>query len=291
MNIHHLELFYYVARHGGIMEGVRHIPYGIQQPAVSAQIAQLEEALGTTLFHRRPFALTPAGDKLYQFIKPFFDNLDAVELDLRGGAAPHFRFGASGTVLRNYFPAMIQGVQKQFPQLRLSLREGHQPQLLEWLHKQDIDMALTVLDIKPPVGMHTKVLVELSLVLLVPQTTRYRTAADLWKCDRIEETLISLPAHEGIARHFQQGLRRLEVEWFPGIEVDTLDLIEACVNNGYGCGIAVARPRYAPAPNVRVLPLPEFPRVSFGALWRGKPTPVMQAFLNQAEQQTQLLKT
>ena len=59
MNIHHLELFYYVARHGGISEAVRNIPYGIQQPAVSGQIAQLEEFLGTTLFHRRPFSLTP----------------------------------------------------------------------------------------------------------------------------------------------------------------------------------------------------------------------------------------
>ena len=50
MNVHHLELFYYVARHGGIMPAVRNIPYGIQQPAVSSQIAQLEEFLGVTLF-------------------------------------------------------------------------------------------------------------------------------------------------------------------------------------------------------------------------------------------------
>jgi DNA-binding transcriptional LysR family regulator len=57
MNIHHWELFYYVARHGGITEAVRNIPYGIQQPAVSGQVAQLEEYLGVTLFQRRPFAL------------------------------------------------------------------------------------------------------------------------------------------------------------------------------------------------------------------------------------------
>ena len=61
MNIHHLELFYYVARFGGISEAVRNIPYGIQQPAVSGQILQLEEFLGVTLFQRRPFELTPAG--------------------------------------------------------------------------------------------------------------------------------------------------------------------------------------------------------------------------------------
>ena len=33
MNIHHLELFYYVAKFGGISEAVRNMPYGIQQPA------------------------------------------------------------------------------------------------------------------------------------------------------------------------------------------------------------------------------------------------------------------
>ena len=46
MNIHHLELFYYVAKHGGIAAAVRKMPYGIQQPAVSGQIGRLEEALG-----------------------------------------------------------------------------------------------------------------------------------------------------------------------------------------------------------------------------------------------------
>ena len=52
MNIHHLELFYYVAKHGGISEAVRNMPYGIQQPAISGQVIQLEEFLGVTLFHR-----------------------------------------------------------------------------------------------------------------------------------------------------------------------------------------------------------------------------------------------
>ena len=49
MNVHHLELFYYVAKHGGIMPAVRNIPYGIQQPAVSSQIAHLEEYPGVTV--------------------------------------------------------------------------------------------------------------------------------------------------------------------------------------------------------------------------------------------------
>jgi len=72
MNVHHLELFYYVAKHGGISAAVRHIPYGIQQPAVSGQMAALESNLGVRLFGRSPFRLTAAGRKLYSQIEAFF---------------------------------------------------------------------------------------------------------------------------------------------------------------------------------------------------------------------------
>ena len=100
MNVHHLELFYYVAKHGGIAGAVRNMPYGIQQPAVSGQVIQLEEFLGVTLFQRRPFALTAAGSDLYEFVKPFFDNLTPMAERLRGGVSQHLRIAASETVLR-----------------------------------------------------------------------------------------------------------------------------------------------------------------------------------------------
>src|SRR5437899_9803791 len=110
MNVHHLELFYYVARHGGIMEAVRNIPYGIQQPAVSAQVAQLEEFLGVTLFQRRPFALTPEGEKLYKFVVPFFSSLEKIASELQGGQLRHIRIGASTIILRDHLPRLLQGV-------------------------------------------------------------------------------------------------------------------------------------------------------------------------------------
>src|SRR5438105_4712756 len=102
MNVHHLELFYYVARHGGIMEAVRNIPYGIQQPAISGQVAQLEEHLGVTLFNRRPFSLTPEGEKLYKFIFPFFSNIEKITSEMQGGEARHIRIGASSIILRDH---------------------------------------------------------------------------------------------------------------------------------------------------------------------------------------------
>ena len=87
MNIHHLELFYYVARHGGISRAVRNMPYGIQQPAVSSQILLLEEDLGAKLFERQPFKLTHEGEELYAFVRPFFDNLFPMAERLRKQSA------------------------------------------------------------------------------------------------------------------------------------------------------------------------------------------------------------
>src|SRR5688500_4580022 len=168
MNIHHLELFYYVAKHGGISEAVRNIPYGIQQPAMSGQVIQLEESLGVTLFQRRPFALTLAGEELYAFIKPFFDHLQATAEKLGGGTAQHIRLGASEVVLRDYIPDALELVRKKFPKLKLSLREGYHPQLLSWLERKELDLAITLVDGKPPAGIKSAVLFDLPLILLVP---------------------------------------------------------------------------------------------------------------------------
>jgi DNA-binding transcriptional LysR family regulator len=282
MNVHHLELFYYVARHGGIMPAVRNIPYGIQQPAVSAQVAQLEEYLGVTLFQRRPFALTPAGEKLYAFIAPFFANLDKLALEFQGGQTRHFRIGASTIVLRDHLPRLLRGVHKKFPSLKVSLREGYPAHLLELLLADEIDLAFTLLDQKPPAGVNTLALLELPLRLLVAKSSGITQAETLWQRDKITESLITLPATEAVTRNFLARLNKLGVEWFPSVEASSMDLIGTYVANGLGVGVAVDLPQKPVPDNVRSLPLPGFPPLVIGALWRGKTTPVIEAFLGEA---------
>lgn len=281
MNIHHLELFFYVARHGGIAEAVRNMPYGIQQPAVSAQVIQLEESLGLTLFHRRPFALTPQGEKLFRFIEPFFSGIDRISDELRGDSSGHIRFGASEIVLRDHLPEMVQSVRKTFPKFRLSLREDYHPNLLQGVQSQEIDLAVTILEGKPPAGIQCVPLLEASLVLLVPKSSKLKAAAELWERDRIEDPLVCLPNNESISRNFQAGLTKLHVDWFPAIEVSTIALLETYVANGYGIGVSIDVPQIKRNPGTRAIPLPGFTPVLIGALWQGKTTPLMDAFLGE----------
>ena len=74
------------------------------------------------------------------------------------------------------------------------------------------------------------------------------------------------------------------MEWFPGLEVSSIELIEPYVVNGYGIGLSVGVPQGRLSPKVRALPLAEFPAVTLGALWQGRQTPLMQAFLAELQE-------
>ncbi len=290
MNIHHLELFYYVARHGGISEAARNMPYGIQQPAISGQIIQLEEHLGVTLFQRRPFALTDAGQKLYDFVQPFFSQVDRVGNELRGDTA-QLRIGASEIILRDHLPMLIQNLRKRHPKLKIALREGYQPQLEVWLEQQEIDLAITLIEGRASSGFHTQPLLELPLVLLVEKSCKLKSAGELWKRDRIDEPLICLPAAEAICKRFQEGLIKLKVDWFPSVEASSLDLIETYVSHGFGIGLSLAIPKAKTPANLRQIALPGFAPIVVGVLWRGRLPTVAKAFLEEASQHAKSLTT
>src|SRR5258707_15426374 len=126
-------------------------------------------------------------------------------------------------------------------------------------------------------------LLKLPLTLLVEKSSKITAADGLWKRDRIEEPLICLPNAEAVCKHFQQGLARLGVDWFPSIEVSSVDLIETYVASGFGIGLSVLVPGASHLPNVRLVPLAGFEPVALGALWRGKTSVLIQAVLDELQ--------
>ena len=289
MNIHYLELFYFVAKHGGIAGAVRNIPYGIQQPAVSGQIAKLEESLGTKLFQRRPFALSPAGMELFDFIRPFFQNIEMVSERLRQNSSPQLRIAAPAVVLHDYLPQILKRVRQKCPAFRLYLHEATRSEAERLLLARDVDLAIMLIDKKSRAGIQARRLLELPLMLLVPKKSSLTCAEELWKRDKIEETLISFPRTDPVHVCFQRGLKRLGVEWFCGIEVTSERLIERYVASGHGLGLAVAVPGFKPAPQLRALSLSHFPSVVVGVGWFGQLSSIARRLLAEldAEAETQ----
>ena len=281
LNIHHLELFYYVAKHQGVSAAARNLPYGIQQPAISGQILALEDYLGGPLFQRRPFSLTHAGEELFTFIKPFFDGLEGVEEKVRGGATQVVRLAAATIILRDHLPEMLQTLRSKFPKLKVLLREGVQPQIEKWLADQEVDLAVTVLDGTPPLGVQSEPLLEVPVILLVPKTLKIASVEELLKRDRIEHTLISPPLNETITKNFQDYLARRGVVWPTGMEVNSLELVETYAATGFGIGLTLAVPGKPLDKRLRALPLEGVKPITVAVLRHPNLPPVALALIEE----------
>jgi DNA-binding transcriptional LysR family regulator len=280
LNLHHLELFYYVARHEGIVPACRHIPYGVQQPAVSAQILRLEEDLGVSLFRRRPFQLTSAGRTLYDSLAPFFGNLPELEARLRGEAASALRLAGLSEVIRDHAPVLLGRLKARHPALRLTVLEADQKHAEALILRGEADLAVTVLDEELPTGLHARRLLRLPLALLVPESAPWRTAASAIAAGQGGKLdLISLGASELLPRLFARGLKKLGKEWPAAIAVSSADLVAPYVAAGLGAGLTVSTPHRPPPTGLRELPLKGFPSLSVGAFWTGKLSPPAQELL------------
>ncbi len=101
----------------------------VAQPALSRQIAQLEEALGVELFarSRRKVELTAAGRALAERVEPLLRNLSAVPDELRaltGGQTGQVKVAFTGLAMATVLPGILREFHRRFPNIRLELNES-----------------------------------------------------------------------------------------------------------------------------------------------------------------------
>ena len=288
MNVHHLELFYYVAKYEGITAAVRKMPYGIQQPAVSGQLLQLEGSLGVKLFNRRPFSLTTAGDELYDHVYPFFSRLRDVEERLKGEESKHLRIAASASVLRHHLPELLAGMRNAMPELRLTLRDVEPSDVQDVLVKQQADLAISVIHQRMSDGIQTVELLSLPLALMLPSKHKAKSLDDLLEDDGGVLTprlpLVGMPPHEEISQLFRKGLDQRGLHWPVAVEVDSLEAIQHFVRCNFGVGITVRIPGADLPKGMKVIDLDGFPPLVIGVIYQGGLKPIAKNFLAAAEE-------
>jgi DNA-binding transcriptional LysR family regulator len=276
-NLHHLELFYHVARNGGITAASRSMPYGIQQPAISGQITLLESDLGVRLFQRRPFKLTPEGRELYDFLSPFFGALPDVAAKIAGKASRRLRLAAPATIIRRHLPDVLASVRKARPDLELSLVDTDQRGAFELLENEGVDLAVCELEGRAPAGIHTEVLISMPLVLLLPEA--YQVARSGMHGMAVDLPLIRPPSDAAMSRLFAKALDKARLEWPSRIEVNSLELVHAYVAGGFGAGLSVKAPGIVVPKGTRAWEIPDCPQLTIAAAWRGKPTQLAELVL------------
>ena len=145
LNYHHLQYFWMTAREGGVSRACEKLH--LSQPTVSAQIKQLETALGVKLFTRqgRSLVLTDTGRMVYQYAEEIFgvgrELLDAVKSGQPGRAMP-LTVGVSNAVPKLVACRLLRPLLFMPSPVRLVCREENTDQLLTHLATHALDVVL-----------------------------------------------------------------------------------------------------------------------------------------------------
>lgn len=146
LNYHHLYYFYVIARAGSIAKARKTLM--VSQPALSAQLKQLEASLGVTLFERRNqrLHLTEEGRMALEHAESIFETGRALRANLEGRPQPApaaVRVGLLSGTARAFGHALVDSILKRFPHAHVRIVEGEMEKLLRELRDQNLDMLLS----------------------------------------------------------------------------------------------------------------------------------------------------
>ena len=153
MTLKQLRYFEALAQHGHF--GRAADDCAVTQPALSMQIKELEETLGTALFERgaRQIRLTGFGEVFAPRARAILRAVEELE-DLgrssSGGFAGRLRLGVIPTIAPYLLPQLVGRIGEAFPNIEPHLRETITPRLIEELIEGRLDTAIVALPISEP---------------------------------------------------------------------------------------------------------------------------------------------
>lgn len=152
MEIYQLRYFVAVAETGSFTKAATRS--FVSQPSLSQQIANLEEELGQTLFHRlgRSIALTEAGHDLLERARRILAEADNAIREIKESAAAGHRVsaGAIQTVAHFFFPAVLAYCRANDIRLKLRSYENFRPRLVTAVLEGEMDLALVSTPVSEP---------------------------------------------------------------------------------------------------------------------------------------------
>lgn len=147
-----LDTFVWLARLRSFRTTAAHL--NTTQPAVSARIAQLEQSLGATLFHRtsRHVSLTPRGLELLGHA----ERMLAEREEILRNFADHqtvrgiIRLGVSETIVHVWLTAFLAELHRRYPRVTLDIEVDTSSQLRDRLVAAELDVAFLLGPVDEP---------------------------------------------------------------------------------------------------------------------------------------------
>lgn len=258
----HLEklgYFYEMVQAGSLQETARKL--GVSPATLSYSLKELEAVAETQLFVRskKGMAPTEAGEKLFQFCRKLYRDLDEVSLALKneGQKTRHrVRVGTFSSIAIYFWP-LIQKSLKNQKELTLSLTTKRSREILEALMKREVDVAITVGTLRAPEVTAHK--------LYTDSYGFYGKKGSKFSSPK-ESTLFYLPdATDDEGKNLRSHVHDFGLRFQEEFELDSFDVIKAFIMRGEGVGILPVKVAQNMGDGLERISLPGLKRASFGS--------------------------
>jgi len=178
MEIRHLRYFCVLAEQLHFTKAA--LLLNVAQPALSHQIKQLEDELGTQLMERsnRRVRLTAAGEVFLSRATRILEQIDqaARETAQAGqGDTGSLVIGVVSTAVCSILPELLRSFRRESPRIAIDIREMEPGEQVEALRKETIDIGLLFLSIQDP-ALDSVLVSRERLILALP--TGHRAAME-----------------------------------------------------------------------------------------------------------------
>lgn len=171
MNLHALRIFHHVASHGSVTKAAEALL--LSQPAVTAQLRNLERETGLTLLEPkgRGILLTEAGQWLAERAERLFAMESHMERELaayRDGQRGHIRISSTSLPANALLPLWMASYKRVKPEVDWTVATRNSREAYRDLLLYRSDMALIGGGEEPPEGLERRMLLEDELWFVVP---------------------------------------------------------------------------------------------------------------------------
>ena len=198
MEVHQLRYVVAVARTGNLSRAARQCH--VSQPALSQQIAKLEQELEHPLFTRanRKAKLTPRGEAFLRRAVGVLQELDAAKheaLGTPGALHGPVRVGATPTIAPYLLPRPLMAFRRQFPDVEVVLHETITTRLLQLVQVYALDFAVIALPTAlPHQSLEVRPLFTEELLVALPPKHRLTRQRSVPLAELADEPMIVLKA-------------------------------------------------------------------------------------------------
>jgi DNA-binding transcriptional LysR family regulator len=222
-----MQYFLCLAQEGNVTRAARRL--NIVQPALSMQVAKLEQSLRKKLFHRtaQGVSLTPAGETLLQIVDPILKDIDRAKeamTQLDGKVSGRVSIGMITSAAQSTLPLSSATIAARYPDIHLLVCEGYTETMLEWVTAGQLDLAIVNMPSRrTPLAARHVLDEEMMLAhrtaidLGLPKTVPYARLADL--------DLVIPSRRHGLRRILDEVAAEAGITLNPRLEIDTLSAV------------------------------------------------------------------